>query len=99
MASLSTVRKNGIFKDFYTRLRARNKPAKVSLSAVSRKLVILINHLLKNLLFKLRSNTVADAERSSETKASVGGAGRLQFELRTEAVVAEKRLSLSSCCK
>ena len=53
MASLSTVRKNGIFKDFYTRLRARNKPAKVALTAVARKLVILINHLLKKPSFQI----------------------------------------------
>jgi hypothetical protein len=45
MAALSTVRKNGVFKDFYTRLRAKNKPAKVALTAVARKL---INLLLKN---------------------------------------------------
>jgi transposase len=48
MASLSAVVYNPILKTFYQRLRASNKPAKVALTAVMRKLVILLNHLLKN---------------------------------------------------
>jgi len=53
MASLSAVRHDRIFKEFYTRLRAAGKPAKVALTAVMRKLIILINRLLKNPNFQL----------------------------------------------
>ena len=53
MASLSAVRHDRIFKEFYTRLRAAGKPAKVALTAVMRKLIILMNRLLKNPNFQL----------------------------------------------
>ena len=53
MATLSAVRHDRIFKEFYTRLRAAGKPAKVALTAVMRKLVILMNRLLKNPNFQL----------------------------------------------
>ena len=53
MASLSAVRHDRIFKAFYTRLRAAGKPAKVALTAVMRKLIILMNRLLKNPHFQL----------------------------------------------
>jgi transposase len=48
MASLSAVTYNPVLKTFYRQLRARNKPAKVALTAVMRKLVVLLNLLLKN---------------------------------------------------
>lgn len=48
MAALVASRSNHILKAFYQRLRAKNKPAKVALTAVMRKLVVLMNHLLKN---------------------------------------------------
>jgi transposase len=48
MASLSAIRYNSIFRAFYTKLRAAGKPAKVALTAVSRKLIILLNSALKN---------------------------------------------------
>lgn len=47
MAALVAARANPHFKAFYERLRAAGKPAKVALTAVMRKLVILMNHLLK----------------------------------------------------
>ena len=53
MATLSAVRHDRIFKEFYTRLRAAGKPAKVALTAVMRELVILMNRLLKNPNFQL----------------------------------------------
>ena len=53
MATLSAVRHDRIFKEFYTRLRAAGKPAKVALTAVMRKLIILMNRLLKNPHFQL----------------------------------------------
>jgi transposase len=55
MASLSAVRHDRIFKEFYQRLRAGGKPAKVALTAVMRKLIILMNRLLKNPNFHLAS--------------------------------------------
>jgi len=53
MAALSAVRANHILKPFYQRLRKAGKPAKVALTAVMRKLFILLNHLLKKPDFKL----------------------------------------------
>jgi transposase len=48
LASLSAIRLNPIFKDFYTKLRAAGKPGKVALTAVARKLLVLLNSALKN---------------------------------------------------
>jgi transposase len=48
MAALAASIHNPILKAFYQRLRANNKPAKLALTAVMRKLVILMNRLLKN---------------------------------------------------
>jgi transposase len=48
MAALAATLHNPILKAFYQRLRANNKPAKLALTAVMRKLVILMNRLLKN---------------------------------------------------
>lgn len=53
MAALSATRSNPILRAFYKRLRAAGKPAKVALTAVLRKLFILLNHLLKNPSFSL----------------------------------------------
>jgi len=48
MAALVAARSNQQFKAFYQRLRLAGKPAKVALTAVMRKLVVLMNHLLKH---------------------------------------------------
>jgi transposase len=48
MAALVAARSNQPFKAFYQRLRSAGKPAKVALTAVMRKLVVLMNHLLKS---------------------------------------------------
>lgn len=48
MAALTAVRHNPILRTFYQGLRSRGKPAKVALTAVMRKLTILLNRLLKN---------------------------------------------------
>ena len=53
MAALSASRSNKILKPFYDRLIAAGKPAKVALTAVMRKLIVLMNHLLKNPDFTL----------------------------------------------
>jgi transposase len=53
MAALSASRSNHLLKPFYDRLIAAGKPAKVALTAVMRKLILLMNHLLKNPNFSL----------------------------------------------
>lgn len=53
MATLSAVRHDAILKACYQRLRAAGKPAKVALVACMRKLVLLMNRLLKNPDFQL----------------------------------------------
>lgn len=53
MAALSAVRHDRILKNFYEHLRANGKPPLVALTACMRKLVVLMNHLLKNDQFQL----------------------------------------------
>jgi transposase len=53
MATLSAVRHDRILKDFYLRLRHAGKKPLVALTACMRKLVVLMNHLLKNDKFQL----------------------------------------------
>jgi transposase len=53
MAALSATRSNHVLRAFYRKLRAANKPAKLALTAVMRKLFILLNHLLKHPEFQL----------------------------------------------
>jgi transposase len=53
MAAIVAARFNPILHSFYQRLVAAGKPKKVALTAVMRKLVVLLNHLLKNPNFKL----------------------------------------------
>ena len=53
MAALSASRSNRLLKPFYDRLIAAGKPGKVALTAVMRKLIVLMNHLLKNPNFSL----------------------------------------------
>ena len=53
MAALVASRCNHLLKPFYQRLIAAGKPAKVALTAVMRKLIVLMNHILKNPNFSL----------------------------------------------
>jgi len=55
MAALSAARCNRHLREFYQRLRQAGKPAKVALAAVMRKLIVLMNHALKNPHFSLAS--------------------------------------------
>ena len=55
MAALTATVHNPILKAFYQNLRQKGKPAKLALTAVMRKLVILLNRLLKNPHFNLVS--------------------------------------------
>ena len=47
MAAVSAVRHNPPLAAFYRRLRERGKPAKVALTAVMRKLLTILNLMLK----------------------------------------------------
>jgi len=53
MAALVAAHRPGPLQEFYQRLRAAGKPAKVALTAVMRKLIVLMNHVLKNPHFSL----------------------------------------------
>ena len=53
MAATVAARFNPILKVFYQRLVTAGKPKKVALTAVMRKLVVLLNQLLKNPDFTL----------------------------------------------
>jgi transposase len=53
MAALTASHHNPILAAFYQRLRASGKPAKVALTALMRKLIVLLNRLLKNPHFAL----------------------------------------------
>jgi len=55
MAALSASRHNHVLKPAYERLRARGKPAKVALIALARRLIELLNRLLKDPNFLLAS--------------------------------------------
>jgi transposase len=48
MAALVAAHTNHHLKAFYQRLRTAGKPAKVALTAVMRKLIVLMNHILKH---------------------------------------------------
>ena len=53
MAAMSAVRHDPILRAFHAKLRAAGKKPMVALTAVMRKLVILLNRMLKNPQFKL----------------------------------------------
>jgi transposase len=53
MAAMTAIRYDPILKAFYLKLRAAGKKPMVALTAVMRKLVVLLNHLIKNPEFKL----------------------------------------------
>jgi len=55
MAALVAARSNRTLKAFYQRLRLAGKPAKVALTAVMRKLIVLMNHILKHPHFVLQN--------------------------------------------
>lgn len=55
MAALVAAHSNSQLKEFYQRLRLAGKPAKVALTAVMRKLIVLMNQILKNPNFALQN--------------------------------------------
>jgi transposase len=55
MAALSASRHNHVLRDYYRGLTARGKHSKTALTAVMRKLLCLVRHLLRNPGFKLQT--------------------------------------------
>lgn len=53
MAAVSASNHNQILSAYYQALRSRGKPAKVAFTAIMRKLIVLLNHLLKDPSFVL----------------------------------------------
>lgn len=53
MAALSAIRYDRVLREFYLRLRATGKKPLVAMTACMRKLIVLMNHLLKNENFQL----------------------------------------------
>src|SRR5665213_477677 len=68
MPALSAARTNPVLKEFYQRLIVGNKPAKVVLTAVMRKLLIHMNHELKKLAGKPSDE---QGEKGKKTKKSL----------------------------
>ena len=55
MAALTAAHKNPVLSQFYTKLKANGKASKAALTAVMRKLIALLNHLIKHPEFSLAS--------------------------------------------
>jgi transposase len=47
MSTVVAVRRNPVLKEFYERLRARGKPAKQALTACMRKLLVILNAMVR----------------------------------------------------
>jgi hypothetical protein len=61
MAALVAARHNPILRNFYLRLRAAGKPAKLALTATMRKLLIVLNSAFKrDLSLCLKTKTVTN---------------------------------------
>ena len=61
MAALSAVRHDRILREFYLRLRAAGKKPMVALTAAMRKLIVLLNRMLKNPQFHLLTSEALHA--------------------------------------
>ena len=48
MAAVPAARHNPVIRAFYQRLRQAGKPAKVALTACMRKILVILNAMLKN---------------------------------------------------
>lgn len=65
MAALVAARRNPILAPFYQRLRQAGKPPKLALTATMRKLLIVLNSVLKPIRSRLELKTVTTARQSS----------------------------------
>jgi transposase len=58
-AAISAVRHNNVLKDFYTKLRSHGKKTKVALIAVARKILVLANALIRDMVpYQAQANSV-----------------------------------------
>jgi transposase len=48
MSSISAIKSNPKLKEFYQRLRSKGKPAKVTIVAVARKLLVILNAKMRH---------------------------------------------------
>ncbi len=64
MAALSAARCNPVLQPFYQRLRAKEKPAKVALTAVMRRLLVYMNHRTKELAAKAATAKTEKGEKT-----------------------------------
>jgi transposase len=48
MAALTAARHNPVIKEFYERLCAKNKPFKVAITACMRKLLVILNVMVRD---------------------------------------------------
>ena len=71
MAAVSACRSNHILREFYQRLVANGKPRKVALTAVARRIAILLNTIAKYPDFKPEQDP-ADAARAARPKRGRG---------------------------
>ena len=55
MVAMNAVRHDPVLRDFYQGLCARGKKPIVALTAAMRKLIVLLNHMLKTPTFVLKS--------------------------------------------
>jgi transposase len=62
MAALSASRCNPVLQPCYQRLRAKEKPAKVALTAVMRRLLVFMNHQLKALAQTQKATQIQNAK-------------------------------------
>jgi transposase len=74
MAALGAIRFDPILRAFYQRLTAAGKPKMVALTAVMRKLLVLLNRLLRKPDFKLRAATAPAKPAAATTPAATNDA-------------------------
>ena len=80
MAAMTAARRDPILKAFYQRLLLNGKKPKVAYIAVARKLVLLLNRMLRNPHFVLRAST---SEAAPLFPQNAGGAGPARALLET----------------
>ena len=68
MAALSAVRGDSVLRSFYLRLRAKGKKPIVAVTAAMRKLIVLLNHMLKNPGFQIIPPTPKPQSQSAKAK-------------------------------
>jgi transposase len=73
MTAMSAIRHDPVLREFYLRLRAAGKVKMVALTAVMRKLIVLLNRMLKNPFFQLRTTTGVCGPLFPQTPGSGAG--------------------------